>query len=163
MRDTWGGQLEFDPAYNPNLSSPRPTSPSLFRPGFVSMAENLSAARPEAAAYFFHLDAQSERVRFSSRLELTGWLFHRQGARIHGLRAVVRSRLRRDRIYPARRKRARPAIGAAYPGSAGGGNERISRRNRATAFRRLDPEPGGKRRKQELAVSVPNSPNDLFL
>jgi GT2 family glycosyltransferase len=79
------------------------------------MAENLSVARPEAAAYFFHLDAQSERVRFSSRLELTGWLFHRQGAPIHGLRAVVRSRLRRDRIYPARRKRARPAIGAAYP------------------------------------------------
>src|SRR5262249_23679129 len=74
-----------------------------------------SPARPEAAAYFFHLDAQPERVRFSSRLELTGWLFHRQGAPIHGLRAVIKSRLRRERIYPARRKRARPAIGAAYP------------------------------------------------
>lgn len=79
------------------------------------MAENVSGARPEAAAYFFHLDAQPERIRFSSRLEVTGWLFHRQGAPIHGLRAVVRSRLRRDRIFPARRKRARPAIGAAYP------------------------------------------------
>jgi GT2 family glycosyltransferase len=79
------------------------------------MAENVSAARPEAAAYFFHLDARPERIRFSSRLELTGWLFHRQGAPIHGLRAVVRSRLRRDRIFLARRKRARPAIGAAYP------------------------------------------------
>jgi len=79
------------------------------------MAEKVSTPCPEAAAYFFHLDAQPEHARFSSRLELTGWLFHRKGAPIHGLRAVVRSRLRRDRIYPARRKRARPAIGAAYP------------------------------------------------
>lgn len=79
------------------------------------MAEDVAAAPPAAAAYFFHLDAQPERIRFAPRLELTGWLFHRQGAPIHGLRAVVRSGLRRDRIYPARRKRARPAIGAAYP------------------------------------------------
>ena len=79
------------------------------------MAETVSAPRPEAANYFFHLDAQPERVRFSSRMELTGWLFHRRGAAIHGLRAVVRSPLRFARIYSGRRKRSRPAIGAAYP------------------------------------------------
>ena len=79
------------------------------------MAANVSTACPAAAAYFFHLDAQPEAVRFSSRLELTGWLFHRHGAPIHGLRAVVASSLRKERTHPARRKRARPAIGAAYP------------------------------------------------
>ena len=72
---------------------------------------------PAAAAdYFFHLDAPPERIRFSSSLELTGWLFHREGAPIHGLRAVVKGGLlRRELIYKARRKNARPAIGAAYP------------------------------------------------
>ena len=70
---------------------------------------------PAAAEYFFHLDALPAPVRFSARLELTGWLFHRQGAPIHGLRAVVKAPLRRERLFKARRKRARPAIGAAYP------------------------------------------------
>src|SRR5215471_3778268 len=79
------------------------------------MAAIVSKSCPEAANYFFHLDVQPERVRFSSRMELTGWLFHRRGAAFHGLRAVVRSPLRFARIYPARRKRSRPVIGAAYP------------------------------------------------
>jgi len=79
------------------------------------MAKTVNTPPVEAAAYFFHLDAQPERVRFSSRLELTGWLFHRQGAPIHGFRARVTSPLRRARVCVARRKRLRPAIGAAYP------------------------------------------------
>ena len=73
-----------------------------------------SPAPPAAAEYFFHLDTLPERVQFSARLELTGWLFHRHGAPIHGLRAVVRSGLG-ERVFVARRKRLRPAIGAAYP------------------------------------------------
>ena len=43
------------------------------------------------------------------------WLFHREGKAIHGLRGVVKPVLRSERVYKARRKRARPAIGAAYP------------------------------------------------
>ncbi len=81
------------------------------------MAELVKAASAEAAAaadYFFHLDSRPERVQFSAHLELTGWLFHRRGEPIHGLRAVVRGTLG-ERTFVARRKRLRPAIGAAYP------------------------------------------------
>jgi GT2 family glycosyltransferase len=67
-----------------------------------------------ASEYFFHLDSLPDRVLFTSRIELTGWLFHRRGASVHGLRAVVRSALS-QRVFKARRKRSRPAIGAAYP------------------------------------------------
>lgn len=74
-----------------------------------------SAEEENAAAYLFHLDALPDRVLFSQRLEISGWIFHREGKPIHGLRGVVKGPLRPARIYPARRKRARPAIGAAYP------------------------------------------------
>lgn len=70
---------------------------------------------PAAAEYFFHLDALPPAVSYSSSLELTGWLFHRRSAPIHGLRALVKSPLRPVRTFKARRKRARPALGAAYP------------------------------------------------
>ena len=56
------------------------------------MAE-MNSAPPAAADYFFHLDALPERVNFSRSIEIAGWLFHRQGAAIHGLRAAVRSPL----------------------------------------------------------------------
>jgi hypothetical protein len=39
--------------------------------------------------YLFHLDALPERIAFLRRLEITGWLFHREGKPIHGLRAVL--------------------------------------------------------------------------
>lgn len=78
------------------------------------MAE-VTPASAAAADYFFHLDALPERISLSRKLEITGWLFHREGAPIHGLRGVVKGALGGERIYKARRKRARPAIGAAYP------------------------------------------------
>ena len=68
-----------------------------------------------SAEYLFHLDALPERVSFSRRIEISGWLFHRHGKPVHGLRGVVKPALRKERVYKARRKRARPAIGAAYP------------------------------------------------
>jgi GT2 family glycosyltransferase len=74
-----------------------------------------SVSPPAASAYYFHLDALPDRIHFSSKIALTGWIFHRDGAPIHGLRSVIKSALRGARIYPARRKRIRPAIGAAYP------------------------------------------------
>ncbi len=78
------------------------------------MAE-VTPASAAAADYFFHLDALPERISLGRKLEITGWLFHREGAPIHGLRGVVKGALGGERIYKARRKRARPAIGAAYP------------------------------------------------
>ena len=67
------------------------------------------------AEYLFHLDRVPDRVSFSRRIEISGWLFHRQGKQIHGLRGRVKATLRSERVHKARRKRARPAIGAAYP------------------------------------------------
>ncbi len=78
------------------------------------MAE-VTQASGAASAYSFHLDALPDRISFTSKIEITGWLFHREGVPIHGLRGVVKSALRGERVYKARRKRARPAIGAAYP------------------------------------------------
>jgi GT2 family glycosyltransferase len=84
------------------------------------MADEVKKAVPEedstaVAEYLFHLDALPDRISFSHRIEISGWLFHREGKPIRGLRGVVKPALRGERVYKARRKRARPAIGAAYP------------------------------------------------
>ena len=67
------------------------------------------------ADYAFRFDALPERVTFSNQIKITGWLLHRQGLPIHGIRGVVRGILRRRSIFRARRKRSRPLIAAAYP------------------------------------------------
>jgi glycosyltransferase involved in cell wall biosynthesis len=68
-----------------------------------------------AADYAFHFDALPERVTFSKQIKITGWLLHRRGLPIHGIRGIVRGILRRRSISRARRKRSRPLIAAAYP------------------------------------------------
>ncbi len=77
----------------------------------IDRADGENAARQ----YLFHLDALPERMTFRSRLEIKGWLFHREGKPIHGVRAVLKAPGRPERIYKGRRKHPRPAIGAAYP------------------------------------------------
>jgi glycosyltransferase involved in cell wall biosynthesis len=67
------------------------------------------------ADYAFHFDALPERVIFTKQIKITGWLLHRQGLPIHGIRGIVRSILRPRSIFRARRKRSRPLIAAAYP------------------------------------------------
>src|SRR4030095_5355663 len=81
----------------------------------VEVKAPISAKESVEAEYLFHLDTLPDRVSFSRRIEISGWLFHRQGKRIHGLRGIVKAALRSERVHKARRKRARPAIGAAYP------------------------------------------------
>ena len=65
------------------------------------MAEEMKTALSEesaaAAEYLFHLDALPDRISFSKRIEISGWLFHREGKPIHGLRGVVKSMLRSER------------------------------------------------------------------
>src|SRR6266699_6491884 len=68
-----------------------------------------------AEDYAFHFDALPERVTFSKQIKITGWLLHRRGLPIHGIRGIVRGVLRRRSIFRARRKRSRPLIAAAYP------------------------------------------------
>jgi glycosyltransferase involved in cell wall biosynthesis len=67
------------------------------------------------ADYAFRFDALPERVTFSNQIKITGWLVHRRGLPIHGIRGIVRDILRRRSIFRARRKRSRPLIAAAYP------------------------------------------------
>ncbi len=67
------------------------------------------------ADYAFRFDALPERVTFSNQIKITGWLLHRRGLPIHGIRGIVRGILRRRSIFRARRKRSRPLIAAAYP------------------------------------------------
>jgi glycosyltransferase involved in cell wall biosynthesis len=67
------------------------------------------------ADYAFRFDALPERVAFSKQIKITGWLLHRRGLPIHGIRGIVRGVLRRRLIFRARRKRSRPLIAAAYP------------------------------------------------
>src|SRR3984893_2170696 len=67
------------------------------------------------ANYAFRFDALPERVTFSKEIKITGWLLHRRGLPIHGIRGIVRGVLRRRSIFRARRKRSRPLIAAAYP------------------------------------------------
>lgn len=65
--------------------------------------------------YAFRFDALPERVTFSRQIKITGWLLHRRGLPIHGIRGIVSGNLRRRSIFRARRKRSRPLIAAAYP------------------------------------------------
>src|SRR5436190_3544439 len=67
------------------------------------------------ADYAFRFDALPERVIFTGQIKITGWLLHRKGLPIHGIRGIVRGILRRRWIFRARRKRSRPLIAAAYP------------------------------------------------
>ena len=67
------------------------------------------------ADYAFRFDTLPERVNFNSQIKITGWLLHRQGLPIQGIRGIVRGVLSRRSIFRARRKRSRPLIAAAYP------------------------------------------------
>jgi glycosyltransferase involved in cell wall biosynthesis len=67
------------------------------------------------ADYAFRFDALPEQVTFASQTKISGWLLHRRGLPIQGIRGTVRSVVGRRSIFRARRKRWRPLIAAAYP------------------------------------------------
>ena len=67
------------------------------------------------ANYAFRFDTLPERVVFTKQIKITGWLLHRRGLPIYGIRGIVRGILRPRSIFRARRKRSRPLIAAAYP------------------------------------------------
>ncbi|MDQ6809081.1 MAG: glycosyltransferase [Verrucomicrobiota bacterium] len=74
-----------------------------------------------ASDFLFRFDASVDRVVFGGEVVVEGWLIHREGKEIHGIRAVVSRRLRRSEIFRARRKRNRPDVAAAYPDLANAG------------------------------------------
>ncbi len=74
-----------------------------------------------AADYIFRFDEAVPRVVFGGELALTGWLFHRAGRPLHGLRAVVRRTFAAKEMVRGRRKRNRPDAAAAYPEAADAG------------------------------------------
>jgi glycosyltransferase involved in cell wall biosynthesis len=60
--------------------------------------------------YLFRFNTELESTLFGGEAELSGWLLHREGKPIHGIRAVTRGR-----VIKARRKRSRPDVAAAFP------------------------------------------------
>ncbi|HEY6153489.1 MAG TPA: hypothetical protein VIW07_07115, partial [Candidatus Udaeobacter sp.] len=54
------------------------------------------------ADYAFRFDALPQRVTFTKQIKIAGWLLHRQGQPIHGIRGVVRGTLWRRSIFRAR-------------------------------------------------------------
>jgi glycosyltransferase involved in cell wall biosynthesis len=67
------------------------------------------------ADYAFRFDALPQQVVFTNQIKITGWLLHRRGLPIYGIRGIVRGVLRPRSIFRARRKRSRPLVAAAYP------------------------------------------------
>ena len=68
-----------------------------------------------AEEYVFRFDAPIEKRNFGGELDLSGWLLHRGGKPINGLRAIVKRKLFNKIIVPGRRKRHRPDAEAAFP------------------------------------------------
>ena len=65
--------------------------------------------------FAFQFDAPFPSIAYDKYLSWSGWLVHRHGKPIHGLRAVVRRTLLGRRIIRARRKRERPDVATAFP------------------------------------------------
>lgn len=74
-----------------------------------------SIAAEKPTAYVFRFDAPIERRIFGDEYSLSGWLLHPGGKPINGIRAVVKRRFSSRQIFPARRKRERPDVAAAFP------------------------------------------------
>ncbi|MFN2509159.1 MAG: glycosyltransferase [Chthoniobacterales bacterium] len=78
----------------------------------------MTPAAPEtelAGEYSFRFDLPLEPVIFGGEVDLSGWLLHREGKPIHGIRAVVKRPFFRREILRGRRKRKRPDVAAAFP------------------------------------------------
>ncbi len=65
--------------------------------------------------FAFQFDAPFPSIAYDKYLSWSGWLVHRHGKPIHGLRAVVRRTLLGRKIYRARRKRERLDVATAFP------------------------------------------------
>lgn len=74
-----------------------------------------SASSDPAKDYAFRFDLPIDPIILGGELDLAGWLLHREGRPIHGLRAVVRRRFFRSEIVRGRRKRKRADVAAAFP------------------------------------------------
>ena len=71
--------------------------------------------RDSTERYTFRFDAPIEHRVFGDKYDINGWLVHSGGQSITGIRAVIRRPFARRQIFPARRKRSRPDIAAAFP------------------------------------------------
>lgn len=65
--------------------------------------------------HLFRFDIPIPRRVFGDEYNITGWLLHPEGKPIHGIRALVKRPFLGQQVFPARRKRDRPDIAAAFP------------------------------------------------
>ncbi|MGH8093928.1 MAG: glycosyltransferase [Chthoniobacterales bacterium] len=68
-----------------------------------------------SSEYAFRFDAPIAPRFFGDELPISGWLIHRGGQPIQGIRAVVKRSFAREQIFRGRRKRSRPDVEAAFP------------------------------------------------
>jgi glycosyltransferase involved in cell wall biosynthesis len=68
-----------------------------------------------AGEHIFQFDTPFEPVVFGGDVALHGWLLHREGKPVHGIRAIVKRRFRKRQEFRARRKRNRPDVASAFP------------------------------------------------
>ncbi len=68
-----------------------------------------------AEEFAYRLDQPIPPRLFGAELQITGWLLHRGGEPIHGIRALVKRSWHRPRVIKARRKRTRTDAEAAFP------------------------------------------------
>ena len=74
-----------------------------------------SAPADVAKDYAFRFDNPIEPVVFGGELDVHGWLLHREGKQISGIRAIVKRRFFARKVIKGRRKRNRPDVAAAFP------------------------------------------------
>lgn len=65
--------------------------------------------------YIFRFDKPIPRRFFGDSLAVSGWLLHRNGEPVKGIRALVQRYPFRKRLVKGRRKRSRPDVEAAFP------------------------------------------------
>ena len=109
------------------------------------------------AEYLFHLDAVPDRVSFSRRIEISGWLFHRQGkADPWSPRNGESGAAQRARSQsPAQTRSTRHRSGLSQ--LAGGGDERVSARDRRLPVRALHARTASEGSREELANDLHDS------
>src|ERR1700730_5587957 len=76
---------------------------------------DMSTSGDSIDPYVFRFDAPIESRVFGAQYDLSGWLLHSSGKPITGIRALVKRRPGRRKIFTARRKRSRPEVADAFP------------------------------------------------
>ena len=94
------------------------------------------------ADYAFRFDALPEPVTFSRQIKITGWLLHRQGLPIHGIRGIVRGFLQTPIDFQGTPQKIATTDSGCLPGFAGSRAKRFSSGARSPCRTKRNHVPG---------------------